>query len=192
MRQRWGQILEAVKSESRVAWMTMMEGVSPVSVEGKLLTIAFENDGKRKNFSSGNRDVVLAKVLKGFTGIDFRIDAVLAGNVSTRPSQPQNTQVSAPLAKTSWEPVAKPAAPAPAPRPQQQKPPKQPQARPEPTPPADFDPLPPVPEGPTEAYDESDEAGPVRDAPPVDEAVSGMALIQRELGGQVIKEIDNT
>jgi len=29
-------------------------------------------------------------------------------------------------------------------------------------------------------------------APPASEAVSGMALIQRELGGQVIREIDNS
>ena len=41
--------------------------------------------------------------------------------------------------------------------------------------------------------DESDEVDPDgdRDAG-AEEAISGMALIQRELGGQIIKEIDNT
>jgi len=50
------------------------------------------------------------------------------------------------------------------------------------------EPLPPPPEAPTDE-DEVDVEG---DAPAVDEAVSGLALLQRELGGTVIKEIDNS
>lgn len=50
--------------------------------------------------------------------------------------------------------------------------------------------LPPPPEAPMDESDEVDPDGD-RDAG-VEEAINGMALIQRELGGQIIKEIDNT
>jgi DNA polymerase-3 subunit gamma/tau len=52
--------------------------------------------------------------------------------------------------------------------------------------------LPPPPDEPP-PFDESDEVDPEgdRDAG-AEEAISGMALIQRELGGQIIKEIDNS
>jgi DNA polymerase-3 subunit gamma/tau len=57
------------------------------------------------------------------------------------------------------------------------------QAAPEP----DLPPLPPPP------VDESEEVDPEGDADAgAEEAMSGMVLIQRELGGQIIKEIDNT
>ncbi|MEO5874821.1 MAG: DNA polymerase III subunit gamma and tau, partial [Streptosporangiaceae bacterium] len=49
--------------------------------------------------------------------------------------------------------------------------------------------LPPPPDGPT---DESDEVDPVGDAVAPAETVGGVALIQRELGGQVIRELDNS
>ena len=50
--------------------------------------------------------------------------------------------------------------------------------------------LPPPPEAPMDESDEVDPDGD-RDAG-AEEAINGMALIQRELGGQIIREIDNT
>ncbi|MGH3387811.1 MAG: hypothetical protein ACRDOO_02935, partial [Actinomadura sp.] len=47
---------------------------------------------------------------------------------------------------------------------------------------------PPPPEPPP--YDESDEVDPEGDAD-ADAEINGMALIQRELGGEIIREIDN-
>ncbi|WP_460364643.1 hypothetical protein, partial [Actinocorallia lasiicapitis] len=58
-------------------------------------------------------------------------------------------------------------------------------AAPQAAPAADLPPLPPPPDAPMD--DDEAEAGEVR-AP--DDSMTGMALIQRELGGTVIREID--
>ncbi|MEO3785249.1 DNA polymerase III subunit gamma and tau [Actinocorallia sp. B10E7] len=177
VRQRWPQILDAVQQKSRVAWMTIMEGVVPASVDGNLLTIAFENDGKRKNFTMGRREGVLAEVLREQLGVDWRIDAVLGGAVQASP------RPAAPPPPTWEQPRQAPQRPAPvaAPAP----------AAPPPSVPQPSEPLPPPPEAPMGGAEE-DEADAEGGAPAADEAVSGMALIQRELGGRVIREIGNS
>jgi DNA polymerase-3 subunit gamma/tau len=94
--------------------------------------------------------------------------------------QPAAAPQAAPLAATTWEPVQQPPKPAPAQ--------KAPEAwAPPPTAPAPD--LPPPPDGPTDESDEVDLAGDA-EAPDEAQGVGGVALIQRELGGQVIREID--
>ncbi|ROO90843.1 DNA polymerase-3 subunit gamma/tau [Actinocorallia herbida] len=185
IRQHWPRILESVQRRSRVAWMSIMEGVAPASVEGNLLTIAFDHEGKRKNFVNGRRDGVLAEVLKELFGVEWRIEAVLGGSLPAAPPRPP---AAAPPAV--WD-APRPAAPAPAPaaapeppRPQAPRPPAaaqapQPPKGPAPAAPAPDDPLPPPPDGPDD-LDESDGLG---------RADFGLALIQRELGGQIIGEV---
>ncbi|WP_460303007.1 DNA polymerase III subunit gamma and tau, partial [Actinocorallia aurea] len=111
IRQHWPRILESVQRRSRVAWMSIMEGVAPASVEGNLLTIAFDHEGKRKNFVNGRRDGVLAEVLKELFGVDWRIEAVLGGSLPSAPRPP-----AAPPAPAAWD-APRPAAPAPSPAP---------------------------------------------------------------------------
>ncbi len=65
------------------------------------------------------------------------------------------------------------------------------QADPGPMPPPPDEPPPPPDPGPVDESDEVDPEGDA-DADGTDAEMSGMALIQRELGGQIIKEIDNT
>ena len=89
----WVDILEAVKQRSKVAWIVLMEGVDVASLEGNVLTLAFANEGKRRGFATGGKDVVLREALKDILGVDWRIDAVLdngSGQASGgRPSAPQ-------------------------------------------------------------------------------------------------------
>jgi DNA polymerase III subunit gamma/tau len=177
---RWQQILGAVGGKSRVAGI-YMAGVEVVSFEGTLLTVSFPNENNRKAFAT--RDAVLREVLRETFGLDLRVDAVLAGSVSSR--QPAAAPQTAPLAATTWEPVQQPPAAAP-PKPAPVK--KAPEAwAPSPTAPAPD--LPPPPDGPTDESDEVDLAGDAQ-APDEGQGIGGVALIQRELGAQVIREID--
>ncbi|MCD0450690.1 DNA polymerase III subunit gamma and tau [Actinocorallia sp. API 0066] len=186
VRQRWPQILEAVQRRSRVAWMSIMEGVAPASVEGTVLTIAFDHEGKRKNFVNGRRDGVLAEVLKEQLGVDWRIEAVLGGSAPAAPprppapaawDQPRPPAPERPRPPAAPEPQPRPAPPSAAPAPA----PSAPSAAPPPAAPEAADPLPPPPDGPDD-LDESDTVG---------RADFGLALIQRELGGQIIGEAPN-
>ncbi|HEV7935919.1 MAG TPA: DNA polymerase III subunit gamma and tau [Actinomadura sp.] len=166
VRGSWADILEAVKQRSKVAWI-MLDGTRPASIDRNVLTVAFAEEGKRKGFSVGGKEVVFREVLKEYLGVDWRVETVL-GDGRAAGASPGPAAGRAPAAPP---PVARPAA-APARR-----------ERPAETPPPPPDP-PPV--------DESDEVDPYGDADAgADAEFNGMALIQRELGGQIIREIDN-
>jgi DNA polymerase-3 subunit gamma/tau len=197
VRRAWPDILERVKGRSRAAWMVLMEGVQVASIEGTVLTLAFDQEGKRKGFVNGGRDAVVREALKEFLGVDWRIETVTgaaSGSAATpapggREPGPggdglagagpvSGAAVSASPAPATPKGLGSPAgaagsAAATVP------PPPSPSMPDEPPPP------PPAP------LDEQDEVDPEGDAnADGDGEHSGMALIQRELGGQVIQEID--
>ena len=193
VRRSWSDILETVKRRSKVAWV-LLDGVQVASLDGSVLTLAFGNEGNRKGFTSGGKDGVVREALKEHLGVDWRIDTVTGGPA-------------APAAAAGPVPVRTEPAPRPAPRPGAGPGPssrnrgggnpggggppgRNPVAGARPPRPA---PGPPAAEPPPPPLDESDEVDPEGDANAgTDAEHSGMALIQRELGGQVIQEIDNT
>jgi DNA polymerase-3 subunit gamma/tau len=202
VRRAWPDILELVKGKSRAAWMVLMEGVQAASIEGTVLTLAFDQEGKRKNFVNGGRDTVVREALKEFLGVDWRIETVTgaapgpaaapAAAPSGQPGPgragqggrgPRSGGAGGPGAggPAGAGPMSGTAVPAPPTSVGEAGPP------PPPPPPPDEPPPPPP------SFDEADEVDPEGDAnADGDGAYSGMALIQRELGGQVIQEIDNS
>jgi DNA polymerase-3 subunit gamma/tau len=197
LRENWPTVLDAVRRESRVAWV-LFNNTSVYSLEDGILTLRFPRDGDLKAFSASRHDAVLKRVLSSQFGLDVMLKGVAGG-----------------------EPKA-PAA-APGPRPGGSGPggpgPGQAASRPSVTgPPAAAQPPYPGPAGglrdepypgpaglrdeaaaddglPDEMPDEPDDLPP--DDMPSDAGSSsgspeltGMPLIQRELGGQVIGEFD--
>jgi DNA polymerase-3 subunit gamma/tau len=176
IRRMWVDILEAVKQRSKVAWIVLMEGVEVASLDGNVLTLAFANEGKRRGFTSGGKEVVLREALKEILGVDWRIDAVLDNGGSGQGGRPTPP---APQ-PGDWGASASPPPPAP--------PESRERRATEPPPPSAAGIVPPPP-GP---MDEADEVDPEGDADAgMEAALTGMALIERELGGKVIQEIDN-
>jgi DNA polymerase III subunit gamma/tau len=180
IRRMWVDILEAVKQRSKVAWIVLMEGVEVASLDGNVLTLAFANEGKRRGFTTGGKDVVLREALKEILGVEWRIDAVLDGGGGSggggRPSPPPPP----PDPGGGWGA----AAPPPQRETRQEPPPRQ--EPPQPTAATGFVPPPPGP------MDEADEVDPEGDADAgADGVLTGMALIEQVLGGKVIQEIDN-
>jgi DNA polymerase-3 subunit gamma/tau len=172
----WVDILEAVKQRSKVAWIVLMEGVEVASLDDNVLTLAFANEGKRRGFTSGGKEVVLREALKEILGVDWRIDAVLDNGGGSgqggRPTPPAPEP-------GDWGTSASPPPPA---RPESRE-------RRAPEPPPSAAGIVPPPPGP---MDEADEVDPEGDADAgMEAALTGMALIERELGGKVIQEIDN-
>ncbi|MGI5205764.1 DNA polymerase III subunit gamma and tau [Spirillospora sp. CA-108201] len=184
----WPDVVEAVKQKSRATWMVIMAGVQPVSLDGRVLTLGFDAEGRRLGFVNGGRDAVLREVFKERMGVDWRIETVVGGAPGGSPPGGR------PGPSAGFGGAATPN-PAPQPRPlvQPSAQPSAPRAdrAPEPPPPPPDEP-PPPPEPPP--VDESDEVDPEGDADAdgTEAEMSGMALIQRELGGQIIREIDNS
>ncbi|WP_019631666.1 DNA polymerase III subunit gamma and tau [Actinomadura atramentaria] len=217
----WPDIVEAVKQRSKVAWMVIMSGVEPVSLDRNLLTLAFDAEGKRTNFTNGGRDTVIREVLKERLNVDWRIDTVLGNGggggggfapprQSPPPANGSGFGGGPPAAPSGYgapavPPAAPPADAPPPPRPSTPSAPSAPSAppppqaappqaaqpvrrEPEPVPPPPDEP-PPPPE-PEPAEDEVDFDGDL-DADSAETYVDSMELIQRELGGQVIRELDD-
>ncbi|TDC42983.1 hypothetical protein E1281_35630 [Actinomadura sp. KC345] len=181
----WPDVVEAVKQKSRATWMVIMSGVQPVSLEGKVLTLGFDAEGRRLGFVNGGRDAVLREVFKERMGVDWRIETVVGGApAGPPPARPGPNGgfggAAAPNPVPQQQP--RPQAPPPAPRPE---------PAPEPPPPPPDEPPPPPEPAPMDESDEVDPDGDA-DADGTEAEMSGMALIQRELGGQIIREIDNS
>jgi DNA polymerase-3 subunit gamma/tau len=88
LRQRWPDVLGAVKSERRVAWM-LLNDASVDSLEGGVLTVAFAKEGQAKGFAASGHDQVLTGVLATMLGLSVRVRAVVgsaSGSHSARPA----------------------------------------------------------------------------------------------------------
>jgi DNA polymerase-3 subunit gamma/tau len=193
LRQNWDAVLEAIKRERRVAWM-LLSNASVVSLQDGILTLRFAREGDLKGFSSSGCDADLKRVLssgfslnvmvKGVTGGDpgaggqgFRPGAGSGGQGSGGPGsggpgssgQGSGGQGSGGQGASGPAAAARPAAAQPAPAYDDLPPDEMP---------SDEDEMPP-----------DDEPSGYRPAPAAPE-LTGMDLIQRELGGQVISEIE--
>ncbi len=184
LRQNWDSILEAVKQERRVAWM-LLSNASVLSLQDNVLTLRFPREGDVKGFSVSGHDAVLKRVLSDRFSLNVTVKGVTgqdAAGGAGRGGGPASGAVSRGSASGgSASGGGRPAAPArrdPAPAPPEFVPPEFGGLPDEP----DDDDLPP------------DELAP--DEPSPDDQVvqgselTGMDLIQRELGGQVIGEFE--
>jgi len=172
LRQSWPGILDAVKRESKVAWM-LLTNASVLSLEDGILTLRFPRDGEMKGFSVSGHDAILKRVLSTDFGLNVTIKGVAGGDVAVQAGRPGTG------APAAARPPAVRRDPAPAPS----------------------EAAPPEFAGPEFAgpYDEPDDMPPGgshgNGPSPDDRAVrnaelTGMDLIQRELGGQVIGEFE--
>ena len=155
------------------------------SLEGGVLTVAFPKEGEAKGFASSGCDQVLASTLTTLLGLNVRVRAVVgsgsAGSASRAPARSVAAQAPAP--------ATEPASPPEPDDPPDQAPVAQAPAAEAGNPgeavpsPRGADDTPAAPPGPEEW---PDDAGPAGDVP----GPTGMELIQRQLGGQVIEEIE--
>jgi DNA polymerase-3 subunit gamma/tau len=77
VRRMWPDILEVVKAKRRFTWLVLLDHVQVVGLSEGALTLAFANEGQRKNFTTGGSEEVLREAIHEVLGADWRIDAVL-------------------------------------------------------------------------------------------------------------------
>ena len=170
LRKNWDAILEAVMQERKVAWL-LLRNASVLSLEDKVLTLRFPRDGDLKGFGVSGHDAILKRVLNTRFGLDVTIRGVTGADPGTGAVRSAGPVSPGPVAASG--PVA--AAPSRS-RPRHDEPPPGEISSGE-FPPDEPDDIPP---------DEPD-----GDQAPVVTELTGMDLIQRELGGQVIGEIED-
>ena len=175
LRDDWESVLDAVKRVRRVAWMLLRTATVQSLVDG-VLTVRFARDGDVKGFVSSECDADLERVLAQSFGLKVKVRAVSgpaqedppdhgAGTGAVR-ENPGNSARTAPLPARAQQPEpARGARPRPA----------DPEASPAGHAPGDGDPF--------DVRDPDASAG--------DDALTGIDLIKRELGGQIVDETDN-
>ncbi|MBB6174511.1 DNA polymerase-3 subunit gamma/tau [Nocardiopsis mwathae] len=217
----WGRILETVKGMRRFTWMVLSgSDVRPAAVEGNVVQLAFARPNDAKGFSNSGSDQVVAGAIGQILGVEVRVSAVAgtgAPPAPQRPAAPASAPPPSPAPGTEPSGWDAPAAAPPQSTHQQDSRPQSPQqpgpAAPEEPrqqrPPAGAGgargPITDLPEPPPDPYENAaaappPERGPEPDPsePPHDPAAdeaprpSGFALIEKELGGKVIDEIDHT
>jgi DNA polymerase III subunit gamma/tau len=77
LRERWPEILEAVKRERRVAWI-LLSNAAVDTFEDGILTLRFTREGEARGFSGSDYDKDLGQVLEAMLGISPKIRAVSA------------------------------------------------------------------------------------------------------------------
>jgi DNA polymerase-3 subunit gamma/tau len=75
LRERWPTILDAVKHQKRVAWL-LLSNASVDTLQDGVLTLRFTREGEAKGFSGSGYDQELGQVLQNMLGISPRVRAV--------------------------------------------------------------------------------------------------------------------
>ena len=89
VRPRWPDILDAVKGQSRVAWM-LLSNATVHSVEDGVLTVLFARDGEAKGFAASGYDRALGSALSSVLGVTLRIRALSAARLGSTPGVPRS------------------------------------------------------------------------------------------------------
>ena len=169
IRERWPEILDAVGRRSRVAWV-QLNSATAESLQDGVLTLRFAQAGAATGFTARGSDQDLVQVLGQMLGISPKIRAVAAEPGTPRGRRDPSSESAGPDIEDSARYATPPPAQATAADEAAARPPR-PEA-----------PAPPPHERPAqpEEPDHDDSAA---------SALTGMDLIQRTLGGQVIEEI---
>jgi len=91
LRNRWPEILDAVRDVRKTAWILLSNYASIYAVEGNVLTMAFDSEGNAKGFASSGSDSYLADVLHAMFGVRLQVRAVVqpaaAGGAARAPAR---------------------------------------------------------------------------------------------------------
>ena len=128
VRRAWPEVLEFLKTESRLIWMTVNGNAQVVGYDGKLLTIGFDNDGARTTVQQRGGEKLLAAGFQHVLGIQPELDLISGTSdggspkAPSRPARPQPPQArpamppqqpEQPPATQQTPPVQRPQQPAP-------------------------------------------------------------------------------
>ncbi|MET8982068.1 DNA polymerase III subunit gamma and tau [Streptomyces sp. NPDC004539] len=192
-RMLWPDILEAVKTRRRFAWILLSQNAQVAGFDGSTLQLGFVNAGARDKFTSSGSEEALKQALAEQFNVQWKIDAVVdpTGGGGAPMSGAMGGPMGGPPQGYAPPPPAYQPPPPAAPAYQSAPPTPTPQPTPQPTP----RPTAPTPPPPPPAHHDivaPEDDTPEDDDPDLNEsALSGHELIVRELGATVMEEFTN-
>ena len=110
LEKNWDAVLEAVRQESRVAWMLLQQRQRAVLEDG-VLTLRFAREGEMKGFSVSGHDAVLKRVLSADFGLDVMVRGVTGADARSEagpgPADPGPAQVQQAPARSRPRPTSR-------------------------------------------------------------------------------------
>ena len=88
VRRAWPEVLEFLKSESRLIWMTIDGNAQVEGYDGKLLTIGFDNDGARTTVQMRGGEQLLSAGFNHVLGIQPELDLISGTSDGGSPKGP--------------------------------------------------------------------------------------------------------
>ncbi len=92
MQRAWPDIVEAMKSRSRMLWMLVKGNVTVGGFDGQTLTLSFANDGARNTFANRGGKDTLTEAIHQVLGMQVTLDLATGGGtpqkLRARPQQP--------------------------------------------------------------------------------------------------------
>ncbi|MEV0284289.1 DNA polymerase III subunit gamma and tau [Kribbella sp. NPDC050820] len=98
IRRLWPEVLEAVKSKRRFAWIMLSQNAQVVAIDDQTLTLGLVNSGARDSFARSGSDEILRQAMIDTIGLNRRVEAVVdpstdpgptGGQAAPRPTGPQ-------------------------------------------------------------------------------------------------------
>jgi DNA polymerase-3 subunit gamma/tau len=77
IRRLWPEVLEAVKSKRRFAWIMLSQNAQVIGVDDQTLTLGLVNAGARESFARSGSDEILRQAMIDTIGLNRRIEAVV-------------------------------------------------------------------------------------------------------------------
>ncbi len=77
IRRLWPDIVARVGQRRRMAWILLSQHAQAIGLEGRRLTLGFNNPGARESFVAGKNDEILRECLIDLIGDDLVIEAVI-------------------------------------------------------------------------------------------------------------------
>ncbi|WP_371406540.1 DNA polymerase III subunit gamma and tau [Kribbella sp. NBC_00662] len=77
IRRLWPEVLEAVKSKRRFAWIMLSQNAQVIAIDDQTLTLGLVNAGARESFARSGSDEILRQAMNDTIGIDRRVEAVV-------------------------------------------------------------------------------------------------------------------
>ena len=82
VRRLWPDLLEQVKKLRRFTWILLSQNAQVLDLEGRSLTLAFNNPGARESFTSGGSDEILRQAALDLLGVDWKIETAVDGGAA--------------------------------------------------------------------------------------------------------------
>ncbi|GAA1651963.1 hypothetical protein GCM10009744_49790 [Kribbella alba] len=105
VRRLWPEILEAVKTKRRFAWIMLSQNAQVIAIDEQILTLGLVNAGARESFARSGSDEILREAMMDTIGLNRRVEAVVDPSTdpgSGSPAAPSSPPPSSPPT-SSWE-----------------------------------------------------------------------------------------